>query len=76
MPRTFPSLSVYDNIRVGVTFGGGKKRGIKDRIAKSLDFLDLNSVRDLEASNLDLYTSQAGDDGGLPRHRLPSADAG
>jgi branched-chain amino acid transport system ATP-binding protein len=58
VPRTFPSLTVYDNIRVGVTFGGGKKRGVKERIAKALDFLDLNSVRDLEASNLDLYTTK------------------
>jgi branched-chain amino acid transport system ATP-binding protein len=58
VPRTFPSLTVYDNIRVGVTFGGGKKRGVKDRIEQALDFLDLNSVRDLEASNLDLYTTK------------------
>ena len=58
VPRTFPSLSVYDNIRVGVTFGGGKKRGVKDRIERALAFLDLNSVRDLAASNLDLYTTK------------------
>ena len=58
VPRTFPSLSVYDNIRVGVTFGGGKKRGVKDRIERALDFLDLNSVRDQAASNLDLYTTK------------------
>ena len=58
VPRTFPSLTVYDNIRVGVTFGGSKKGGLKDRIEQSLDFLDLNSVRNLEASNLDLYTTK------------------
>ena len=58
VPQTFPSLTVYDNIRVGVTFGGSKKRGIKDRIEQALDFLDLNSVRQMEASNLDLYTTK------------------
>ena len=43
---------------MGVTFGGGKKRGVKDRIERALAFLDLNSVRDLAASNLDLYTTK------------------
>jgi branched-chain amino acid transport system ATP-binding protein len=58
VPQTFPSLSVYDNIRVGVTFGGARQARIADRIEQALDFLDLNSVRDLEASNLDLYTTK------------------
>jgi branched-chain amino acid transport system ATP-binding protein len=58
VPQTFPSLSVYDNIRVGVTFGGTRQARIADRIEQALDFLDLNSVRDLEASNLDLYTTK------------------
>ncbi len=58
VPQTFPSLTVYDNIRVGVTFGGGKKRGVTDRIEQALEFLDLNSVRHMEASNLDLYTTK------------------
>jgi branched-chain amino acid transport system ATP-binding protein len=58
VPQTFPSLSVYDNIRVGVTFGGGRHGRIADRIEQALDFLDLNSVRGLEASNLDLYTTK------------------
>jgi branched-chain amino acid transport system ATP-binding protein len=58
VPQTFPSLSVYDNIRVGVTFGGTRQARIADRIEQALEFLDLNSVRDLEASNLDLYTTK------------------
>lgn len=58
VPQTFPSLTVYDNIRVGVTFGGGKKGGVDDRIKKSLEFLDLKSVRHMAASNLDLYTTK------------------
>jgi len=58
VPRTFPSLSVYDNIRVGVTFGSGTKRGLKKRIDETLAFLDLLAARDQEASNLDLYTTK------------------
>ena len=58
VPKTFPSLTVYDNIRVGVTFGGGGKGEQKDRIEQALDFLDLNSVRNQPASNLDLYTTK------------------
>jgi len=58
VPRTFPSLSVYDNIRVGVTFGSGTTRGLKKRIDETLAFLDLLAVRDQEASNLDLYTTK------------------
>jgi len=58
VPQTFPSLTVYDNIRVGVTFGRGKPGATKKRIEQALDFLDLNAVRDLEASNLDLYTTK------------------
>lgn len=58
VPQTFPSLTVYDNIRVGITFGAGKKAGIKKSIEQTLDFLDLNEVRDVEASNLDLYTTK------------------
>jgi branched-chain amino acid transport system ATP-binding protein len=58
VPRTFPSLTVYDNIRVGVTFGGSKKGEQGERIEQALEFLDLGSVRDMEASNLDLYTTK------------------
>jgi len=58
VPRTFPSLTVYDNIRVGTTFGAGKTTGLKKRIEKTLDFLDLNNVRNLTASNLNLYTTK------------------
>ena len=58
VPRTFPSLTVYDNIRVATTFGARKKAGVRESIEKTLDFLDLNDVRDMEASNLDLYTTK------------------
>ncbi|MBU0464579.1 MAG: ABC transporter ATP-binding protein [Proteobacteria bacterium] len=58
VPQTFPSLTVYDNIRVGITFGAGKKTGLKKSIEKTLDFLDLNDVSGMEAKNLDLYTTK------------------
>jgi ABC-type branched-subunit amino acid transport system ATPase component len=58
VPRTFPSLTVYDNVRVGVTFGSPSTRGVKKRIDAALAFLDLTGVRHVQASNLDLYTTK------------------
>lgn len=59
-PQTFQTLSVYDNIRVGATFGKsfhGKSNRDK-KISEILEFLDLTSVRNTAASNLDLYTTK------------------
>ena len=58
IPRTFPTLSVYDNVRVGATFGGHDGRGLGKRIRDKLDFLSLTSFKDTLASNLDLYTTK------------------
>jgi branched-chain amino acid transport system ATP-binding protein len=58
VPQTFPTLSVYDNIRVGATFGGHDSRGLEKRIQTNLDFLSLTSFKDTLASNLDLYTTK------------------
>jgi branched-chain amino acid transport system ATP-binding protein len=58
IPRTFATLSVYDNVRVGATFGGRDGHALKQRIAQTIDFLDLQSYRDMPASNLDLYTTK------------------
>jgi branched-chain amino acid transport system ATP-binding protein len=58
IPRTFPTLSVYDNVRVGATFGGHDGRGLGNRIRAKLDFLGLTSFKDTLASNLDLYTTK------------------
>jgi len=58
-PNTFPTLSVYDNLRVGATFGGGGSAGIrKNRIEETLKFLGLTPFRDSPASNLDLYSTK------------------
>lgn len=58
VPQTFPTLSVYDNIRVGATFGGHDSLGLEKRIQTNLDFLGLTSFKDTLASNLDLYTTK------------------
>jgi branched-chain amino acid transport system ATP-binding protein len=58
IPQTFPTLSVYDNVRVGATFGGHDGRGLEKRILNNLDFLNLTSFQDTLASNLDLYTTK------------------
>jgi branched-chain amino acid transport system ATP-binding protein len=54
IPTTFHTLSVYDNIRVGATFGSGKP----ERIPEVLGFLDLNGRQLTLARNLDLYTTK------------------
>jgi len=59
IPKTFPSLSVYDNVRVGATFGAhGDARAREGRIEETLEFLGLSEHRHEKASNLDLYTTK------------------
>jgi branched-chain amino acid transport system ATP-binding protein len=59
IPKTFPSLSVYDNVRVGATFGSdGGGRVIKQRVEETLEFLGLSDQHHQKASNLDLYTTK------------------
>lgn len=54
IPATFQSLSVYDNIRVGATFGSPRRR----RVADVVEFLGLADKVDVRARNLDLYTTK------------------
>jgi len=62
IPRTFPTLSVYDNLLVGASFGtgpGSRRKSFsppKDTIEKVLEFLDLGHLRNSPATNLDIYT--------------------
>ena len=60
VPQTFPSLSVYDNIRVGATFGNLhiRESRLRERIENALEILELNDVRDTEAIHLDLYATK------------------
>lgn len=64
IPQTFSSMSVQENILVGVTFGNGSggSHGTRASIAKKveevLSFLGLEPVRDQPATNLDIYTTK------------------
>ena len=60
IPKTFPTLSVYDNVRVGATFGNKRVREsrLRERIDNALEQLDLTAVRDTESLHLDLYTTK------------------
>ena len=58
IPQTFATLSVFDNVRVGATFGGHEGRRLGKKIKDCLDFLSLTAFRDTRASNLDLYTTK------------------
>lgn len=54
IPTTFHSMSVYDNIRVGATFGGRRK----DHIPEIIEFLNLDGKAHALAKDLDLYTTK------------------
>lgn len=54
IPTTFHTLSVYDNIRVGATFGSGKQEHIRE----VLEFLNLEAHQHTLARNLDLYKTK------------------
>ena len=54
IPAAFHTMSVYDNIRIGSTFGSRGRRKVND----ILDFLDLAAFANKQASNLDLYTTK------------------
>jgi branched-chain amino acid transport system ATP-binding protein len=58
IPTTFKTLSVYDNIRVGATFGGGDHRRYRMKIESAIEFLELAPFRSSVASDLDLYTTK------------------
>ena len=58
VPQTFASLSVFDNVRVGATFGRGDIGVHRDKVNETIAFLGLDKVRGTPASNLDLYTTK------------------
>ena len=59
VPLTFPTLSVYDNLKVGANFSlAGAAARRKKRIKDTLAFLGLSPVQDSLAANLDLYTTK------------------
>jgi len=54
IPATFHTLTVYDNIRVGATFGAGRN----DHVGEVIDFLGLQARAHEPARSLDLYTTK------------------
>lgn len=54
VPKSFDSLTVRDNVRVGSTFGGSNTRSAEEVI----DFLNLSELADHPAKNLDLYSTK------------------
>lgn len=54
IPAAFHTMTVFDNIRIGSVFGSQGRRKVND----ILDFLNLVSYADKQASNLDLYTTK------------------
>ena len=75
IPQTFPTLSVYDNVRVGATFGGHDGRGLGKRIKDNIEFLELSAFKETPASNLDLIYHQAGHDGSVSGYGLQASNA-
>jgi branched-chain amino acid transport system ATP-binding protein len=58
VPITFKTLTVYDNVRVGATFGRGKIKTRHAVIDEAIRFLELETIHDTVASHLDLYTTK------------------
>jgi ABC-type branched-subunit amino acid transport system ATPase component len=59
IPQVFTSLSVYDNVRVGATFGSGYRVKPRQRIVQEvLELVGLKAFSQTRASNLDLYTTK------------------
>lgn len=52
IPQAFPSLTVYENINIGATFGGRNN----DKAREVIKLLGLEDVAQAQAQNLDLYT--------------------
>lgn len=61
IPSTFHTLNVYDNIRIGATFGtAGREhhKHMKEWIDEIVELLDLSEKTERSATNLDLYTTK------------------
>ena len=58
-PKTFPTLTVSENLRVGTIFGARQKgKRVEQKIEETLQFLGLDGFRDTLATKLDLYSTK------------------
>ena len=55
IPILFPTITVYDNIRVGAHFGVLKGKNEKERINKIIDFVGLRGREKIVAEHVDLF---------------------
>lgn len=60
IPTTFHTLNVYDNIRIGATFGRGGtgRKALREWMDEIVDFLGLGDMIHLSSANLDLYITK------------------
>jgi branched-chain amino acid transport system ATP-binding protein len=56
IPIVFPTLSVFENIRVGMTFGHAPGKKSSKSLAEIVDFVGLHGKEHLLAANIDLYS--------------------
>jgi len=55
IPILFPTITVYDNVRVGAHFGVLKGKNEKERINKVIDFVGLRDKENIVAEHVDLF---------------------
>jgi branched-chain amino acid transport system ATP-binding protein len=56
IPVVFPTLTVLENIKIGMIFGHGPGQRSSKRISEFVDFVGLGGKEDLLAANIDLYS--------------------
>jgi len=56
IPAVFPTLTVFDNIRVGSVFGQTSRKKGPKCLAEVIDFVGLKAKENVLAANIDLYS--------------------
>jgi branched-chain amino acid transport system ATP-binding protein len=56
IPVVFPTLTVLENIKIGMIFGHGPGQRSSKRISEFVDFVGLGGKENLLAANIDLYS--------------------
>jgi branched-chain amino acid transport system ATP-binding protein len=56
IPKVFSTLTVLENIRVGLIFGNRNRKECPGKISEVIDFVGLRGKKNLLAGNIDLYS--------------------